>query len=365
MKSKKAITAAALFLVLLFGISICFLLLPKRGYSDNENRYLTAKPVFSLESLFSGEFTAQYESYVTDGFPFRDMWISVKSRLDLALGRKDTGGVHITDDGWQIEMFTDIDEEQYEKNLNYLRAAKEFYADKLDSFDVMLIPTAAEVLKDKIGTETPNVDQAALLAQAEDLLSADCLAALTPHTNQYIYYRNDHHWTSLGAFYCYEALMGDIALPIGQFTQETLSNQFLGTTFSKTGIWFKQDTIDAYLYGYPTMEHNMDGNVIEGIYDRSYLSVKDKYSVYLSGNQAVTKIDTGNVGDKLILVKDSYANTFVQFLLPYYSEIHVVDLRSFGMSLAAYIEQQEIDDMLVLYNLKGFSEETSLFRITK
>lgn len=365
MKNIKNKTAAVLFLAILTGICLCFLLLPKRGYSDNENRYLTAKPEFSFESLFSGEFTAEFESYVTDGFPFRDMWISLKSRLDLALGRKDTGGVAITDDGWQIELFTEVDEAQYTKNLDYLRTAKEYYADKLERFDVLLVPTAAEVLKDKIGTHTPNIDQAALLAQAEDLLSADCLAALTPHTNQYLYYRNDHHWTSLGAYYCYEALMGDIALPLGQFTQETLSNQFLGTTFSKTGIWFKQDTIDGYTYGFPTMEHNMDGNVIEGIYDRSYLSVKDKYSVYLGGNQAVTKIDTGNVGDKLVLVKDSYANTFVQFLLPYYSEIHVIDLRSFGMSLAAYVEEQQIDEMLVLYNLKGFTEETSLFRITK
>jgi hypothetical protein len=109
----------------------------------------------------------------------------------------------------------------------------------------------------------------------------------------------------------------------------------------------------------------MDGNIIQGIYDHSYLSVKDKYSAYIGGNQALTKINTGNVGDKLVLVKDSYANTFVQFLLPYYSEIHIIDLRSFGMSLAAYVEEQEIDDMLVLYNLKGFSEESSVFRITK
>lgn len=366
MKSKKAITAAVLFLVLLFGISACFLLLPKRGYSDNENRYLTAQPEFSFETLFSGEFTAQYESYVTDGFPFRDMWISIKSRLDLAMGRRDTNGVYITDEGWQIEMFDSIDEEQYEKNLDYLRKAKAYYEDKLNNFDVLLVPTAAEVLKDQLPENNPSVDQAELLSRASDLLSADCLAALTPHTNQYIYYRNDHHWTSLGAYYCYEAFMPEkLVLPLGQFTQQTLTNQFLGTTFSKTGIWFKQDTMDAFMYGHPSMEHNMDGNVIEGIYDHSYLSVKDKYSVYLGGNQALTKIYTGNVGDKLLLVKDSYANTFVQFLLPYYSEIHIVDLRSFGMSLAAYAEEQQIDDMLVLYNLKGFAEETSVFRVTK
>ncbi|MBR5284077.1 MAG: hypothetical protein IKU27_03395 [Clostridia bacterium] len=164
MKSKKAITAAALFLALLVTLSLCFLLLPKRGYSDNENRYLTPQPEFSFKNLFSGKFTSQYESYVTDGFPFRDMWISIKSRLDLAMGRRDTGGVHITDDGYQIEMFTEVDLEQYTKNLDYLRQAKTYYEDKLNSFKVMLVPTAAEVLKEKIGDYSPNVDQAELLA---------------------------------------------------------------------------------------------------------------------------------------------------------------------------------------------------------
>ena len=362
MKNK---TAAAVFLAIVAIISVCFLVLPKREYSDNENRFLTPMPEFSLEALFSGEFTSEYESYVTDGFPFRDAWISLKSRLDLAMGRGDTNGVYVTDDGYQIEMFDEIDMERFEKNLEYLRAAKEMYEGKLDSFNVMLVPTAAEVLKDKIGQHTADISQAELLAMAEDLLTVDCLDVLSQHTNQNIYYRNDHHWTSLGAYYCFEALMGDIALPLGQYTQQTISSQFLGTTFSKTGIWFKMDTIEAYNYGYPTVEHNMDGVIREGILDMSYQNVKDKYSVFLSGNQALSVIDTGNEGDRLLVVKDSYANSFIQFLLPYYSEIHVIDLRTFGMNLSAYIEQEDITDMLVLYNLKGFSEEPSVYKIAK
>lgn len=99
------------------------------------------------------------------------------------------------------------------------------------------------------------------------------------------------------------------------------------------------------------------------IYDRSYLEKKDKYSVFLSGNQPLSVIKTGNEGGKLLLIKDSYANCFVQFLMPHYSEIHVIDLRSFGSSLSAYIQKENIENALVLYNLKGFSEETSVFRL--
>ena len=122
--------------------------------------------------------------------------------------------------------------------------------------------------------------------------------------------------------------------------------------------------MDAYIWpGEITVEHNMSGDITDSIYDRSFLDKKDKYSVFLGGNQALTVIKTDNPGGKLLLVKDSYANSFVQFLLPHYSEIHIVDLRSFGMSLSSYADQAGITDMLVLYNLKGFTQETTIFRI--
>lgn len=359
--------SALLFALLLAALFAAFLLLPKRGYSENENRYLTEKPNFSLDALLSGSYTADFESYVTDGFPFRDAWISLKSRLDLAVGRRDTGGVYVTRDGCLIEMFDSIDQAQYDRNLTYLRAAREALEGRLDSFRVLLVPTAAKVWQDRIAPYTADIDQAQLLDQADGLLSLDCLQILSDHREEEIYYRTDHHWTSRGAYYVYEALMGTEALPESAFTIETLSEDFLGTTFSKAGIWFEKDRIEAWqpdtVY---TIEHNLDGRLLDSMYDRSFLDKKDKYSVFLGGNQALSVIRTDNPnGRRLMLVKDSYANTFVQFLLPHYEEIHIVDLRSFALPLSAYIEEQQITDLLVLYNLKGFSQETSVFRIAK
>lgn len=358
----KAKVNTAIFSALLVILASAFVLTPKRGYSDNENRYLAAMPEFSLESLFDGSFTRGFEDYVTDGFPLRDMWISLKSRLDLILGRGDTGGVYVTDDGSLIEMFTQIDYDRYIRNLGYLKEAAGGFG-HLDSFKVMLVPTASEVWDYKIGRFTADVDQSQLLKQAGGLPLVDCLTPLEERREEYIYYRNDHHWTSLGAYYCYQQLMGDKALPLEDFGHEVLSEDFLGTTFSKAGIYFEKDVIDGYSYGSPTVQHNLSGDMLEGIYDRSYLDKKDKYSVFLSGNQALSVIDTGNQGGELLLVKDSYANTMVQFLLPHYSRIHVVDLRFFGMSLSGYVQQEGITDMLVVYNLKGFAAETSLHRI--
>lgn len=353
---------AIVFITILTVLCASFWLSPKKGYSENENRYLAQMPDFSAESLFDGSFTKGFEEYVTDGFPARDGWIALKSRVDLSLGRRDTGGVYVTEDGCLIEMFSELDRERYGRNLEYLRQGK----GNLSAFgpvNIMLVPTAAEVWRGKIGNSTPDVSQRELLEEANGLLTVDCLSALEAHGDEYIYYRNDHHWTTLGAYYCYSALMGDKALPYDDFEHEILSRDFLGTTFSKAGIYFEKDEIEGALYGRPTMERNMSGAVTEGIYDRSFLDKKDKYSVFLGGNEALTVIRTGSEGGRLLLVKDSYANAFVQFLIPHYSEIHVVDLRSFGMSLSSYAEEAGITESLILYNLQGFSRETSVFRI--
>lgn len=353
---------AITFTAILAALFVFFWLTPKRGYSDNENRYLARMPDFSVEGLLDGSFTKGFEDYVTDGFPARDGWIALKSRVDLALGRRDTGGVYVTDDGCLIEMFTELDRDRFSRNLDYLHQGK----GNLSAFgpvNIMLVPTAAEIWRDRIGENIPDVSQRELLEKAGDLLTVDCLSALEAHKDEYIYYRNDHHWTTLGAYCCYAELMGDRALPYDAFEHEILSREFLGTTFSKAGIYFEKDEIEGALYGAPTMEHNMSGEVIEGIYDRSFLDKKDKYSVFLGGNEALTVIRTGNEGGRLLLVKDSYANAFVQFLIPHYSEIHVVDPRSFGMSLSAYAGEVGITESLILYNLQGFSRETSLFRV--
>ena len=349
------------FLAILLFLSMCFVFLPKASYSETENRYLASLPEFSFESLLNGDFTSDFESWVSDTFPFRDTWIGLKSYIELLEGRKDTGGVYVTKDGYLIEMFTEADNELYLKNLDYVRQFKESFEKNGGSFDFMLVPTAAEVLKDKIG-QSADISQKELLSMASDILSCDCLSELSAHTDEYIYYKTDHHWTSLGAYYGYKALMGENALDISGFEKEVLSEDFLGTTYSKAGIYFEKDRIDAYKYGSPSVSYNMQEES-RSIYDRSYLEKKDKYSVFLSGNQPLSVIKTGNEGGKLLLIKDSYANCFVQFLMPHYSEIHVIDLRSFGSSLSAYIQKENIENALVLYNLKGFSEETSVFRL--
>ena len=102
------------------------------------------------------------------------------------------------------------------------------------------------------------------------------------------------------------------------------------------------------------------------LYDTSFLSVKDKYSMFLGGQQALGVVRTPNADKpKLLIVRDSYTDSLVPFLTPHFSEIHLIDLRYYHQSLQDYIAQNEIDQALVLYSVPNFVTDTNLFWITR
>ena len=85
-----------------------------------------------------------------------------------------------------------------------------------------LIPSAAEVWKDKLPAGAQSWDQTALLAQSD----VDFNAALSAHADKPIFYRTDHHWTTLGAFYGANSILEAMELPTlnkEDFTPETVS----------------------------------------------------------------------------------------------------------------------------------------------
>ena len=205
-----------------------------------------------------------------------------------------------------------------------------------------------------------------MLAQAEDLLSANCLAALTPHTNQYLYYRNDHHWTSLGAYVAYLELsdeLGYTPISLDSFTRVSVADDFLGTTHSSAGLPFTSfDSIDLYRYEGDedyTVEVVMGDTVqkLDGLYDLTKLGSKDKYSVFLGGNYSHVRVtkDGDAEREKLVIIKDSFANSLLPFLARHY-RILAVDPRykTGGLQTIA----NEVDLALVLCGMQTLTEAT-------
>lgn len=372
--TKSKITACV-FLALVGGLAVLNLFAPSRTFSENENRYLAQWPAFSAEALLDGSYTAGIEAYVTDQFVFRDGWVGVKTLTEQALQKHVSNGVYFAKDQYLIEQFDAVDRERYEKNLAFVaqfaqRAEQELGAE----VHTMLVPTASMILADRLPANAPELDQQALLAQAAAALPGfvDVSGALAAHSAEALYYRTDHHWTSLGAYYVYahwREQQGFQPPALADYTQQTLSTTFFGTNWSKASLYtVPPDTITALLLEpLPpyTVWYEGDDVPRDSIYELAHLAGKDKYSVFLNANQPLTRIETGSPsGGKLLLIKDSYANTFVQPLLGDYSEIYVVDLRYFKLSVHDFIKEHGIDQVLVLYNIKNFAGDSNLFYLT-
>ena len=118
----------------------------------------------------------------------------------------------------------------------------------------------------------------------------------------------------------------------------------------------KQQELELILKEYQTPAY---------VFDLDALTRKDKYEIYLGGNHPVTKITSSlHNGKKLAVLKDSYAHNIVPFLANHYEEIHMIDPRYYNLDTVAYLEENGITDVLVLYSASNFASDTNLFKIS-
>ncbi|MFB7817671.1 DHHW family protein [Paenibacillus chitinolyticus] len=368
--------AASMTFVLLTVIYLIFavnLLMPSRDFSEAENRSLEQRPTLSLGSLLDGTFTSDFERYISDQFMLRDIWIGIKSGTDQLLGKKESNGVYIGRDGYLLQKFNPPADSELQKKAETLNGLASM-APGVHTY-VMLAPTALSVLTEKVPNyvagEKVLEKMEKVRGQLQNVSFVDVYPALHAKRNEEIYYRTDHHWTMRGAFYAYRELgkqMGFMPKEEKDFTIRQVSNAFYGTQYSASGYKFVQpDSVNLFLPKFPddyTVEYTAEKQTSASLYNFEYLNKKDKYALFMNGNHALVKIKTGSQEKrKLLVVKDSYANSLVPFLTPHFSEIFVVDPRYYEEDIRELLEDNEIHDMLVLYNLHTFFEDESLYRM--
>lgn len=359
----------AFFCVFLGGFLVWHILLPDRDKSETENRTLAQVPAFSWQSLKDGSFTEAVEEYFADQFPLRDDWTGLKARTEQLIGKREFNGVYLCGDTLISKVETP-DPEQVEKNLSYI----DRLAEKTDiPVHLGLIPSAAEVWKDKLPAGAESWDQTALLAES----GIDFETALSAHGDEQIFYCTDHHWTTLGAYYGYAAVMealgrGGEVLEPDMFGHRVLpgSDQFQGTLYSQSGIhWLTPDTIEFWVEdaGFSVTSWRSGGPEAASLYETSYLSSKDKYSAFLGGNQPLCVIKNESLpdGGKLLLIRDSYSDALAPFLALHFSEVHLLDLRYYRASAAQYAAENGIDDICVLYSVQNFISDRNLVLLTQ
>ena len=194
---------------------------------------------------------------------------------------------------------------------------------------------------------------------------------LRAHKDEYLYYRSDHHWTTLGAWYAYEKAAEVMNIPgVAEKAENIGENlypvtaQFQGTLSARSGYQVSDDTIEVY---WPEPETELVVTYVQeqtksaSLYASEKLSTKDKYGMFLNGNHPLTEIRTmASTGRKLLLVKDSYANCFVPYLTDGFEEIVLVDPRYYYDNLEKLMGQYGFTDVLFLYNLNTFLEDDVL-----
>ena len=380
-KNIKDIVVIVVFLILIFGLTILSLIKKPVTFSENENRYLEQKPKFSFKALFDGSFTSDYETFITDQFVFRDAWIGLKTRAELLTLRKDINGVYFCDDGYLCEKHdsTTFKTEQAETNINAFTEFVNKYAKRFgkENFQAILVPTASEVLYDKLPAFANPYDQNEWFERIDDLVPEGYLYnaydALKAHDNEYIFYKTDHHWTTLGAYYTYVEWCKNTGLTpylLSDFEVETCTEEFLGTLDSKVNVDIDADTMFLYHLKQDIeykLTYNMTNDIRDSLYYYDGLEGKDKYTVYMGGNYAIVDIET-NVknGKTLLVLKDSFAHSFVPFAANHYERVVMLDLRYYNIFDAdSFIEQYNVTDMLVLYNMVNLATDKHVFKLVK
>lgn len=361
-----------IFILTLFLFLIINVIVPDREKSVQENRMLATKPKFRLSSLISGDYDEKFEAYMDDQFIGRDMWRKLKVTVDRIGGSRLENGVYIGTNGQLLEQIEVADENHLAANIKAIKSFSE--SQSKIPVRMMLVPDAANVLNHSLPSLAKPEDQTQMFSMVRKDLGdsvewIDVSTELNKHKTEKIYYKTDHHWTTLGAFYAFQAaapslgIEGDLS---GKYVSYAVSDSFNGMLASKSGVNLgEKEQIDIYV---PTEEDTDlivdyvdEGKRSTSLYDSSKLKEKDQYTVFLGGNSSLLDIRTVSTSTKrLLLVKDSFANSFIPFLTPYYREIVVVDPRYYSGTINDLMDSYRISEVLFLYSGNTFFKDNNI-----
>lgn len=370
-----------LFALFLAAVGVADMFVSRREFSEMENRYLAQRPPMTWESLISlnqdSKFSNLYEKYINDQFIGRDGWITLKSICESALGKIENNGIVYGKEDRMFEKYTTTDDWRIEKNIGFLTKFIGQYRDRAN-VTVMLVPNSYMIYGELLPRGLHNVDQRAYIANIygqlpEGAQKLDLFPVMEAQKDGYLFYRTDHHWTTEGAYNAYRAFAEARGLEaVAEETLEPLAKQvegFYGTYYNKSKLFSAKPDVITY-YDIPVDSMAVDGKEKNGLYDMAKWAEHDKYAAFLWSNNGVTAIKSKNnlnhregETSRVLLIKDSYGNSFAPFLTYSYDEVYVVDPR-FIAKLSDLTDTMEFDDILVLYNFMNFSSDQNIPRLT-
>lgn len=240
--------------------------------------------------------------------------------------------------------------------------------EKADVYNIIIPTSIGITLPDNKKTEAGSSDQEAALEKIISKISQDVKVVplydgLMQHRKEYIYFRTDHHWTAKGAYYAYREFCKS-----KQITPNRIANykkvsfgSFAGSFYKETGQATSLEKDEFYVY-YPvnntdlTLKYtNKDGVTVNGnvIEDASGYGEGLKYSAFIDGDNPLTIIEnnTLNNGLSCVVIKESFGNSFIPYLTDHYQTIYAIDYRYWSGKLAAFVDENPVDDIIILNNI--------------
>lgn len=360
----KKYSVSIIFLTFLAAIAILFAVLPRKTYSENEKRVLSDTPELSLGAVTDGSFGKELETYLADHFPLRDFFVGVHAYYEQALGQNGNSGIYAGSDGYLIASPGKLDENRAKNNIKYL---SDFAESTALPASLMIVPSAGYVLEDKLPAVHETYWDDTLMDMAGEKMDFIDLRQDFLEDSEGLYYRTDHHLTSLGSYRMYRAFCKAQGITPVEFSLAESYEGFYGTAYSKSGLWAtKPDALEIWK---PENPGSYKVTICEGeektydsLYFTDHLQNMDKYPVFLDGNHSLVVVenDACQNGETLLILKDSYAHCFATFATQHYEKIVMVDMRYYRESVQNVIDTYGVTELLCLYGAENLATSTDL-----
>ena len=236
----------------------------------------------------------------------------------------------------------------------------------------MVVPTSVEFYLPKKYAKYSNSEKREIefiySKLTDGVIPVDAYSAIEAHKDEYIYFRTDHHWTDLGAYYAYTAFcnaIGQTPPALSDYTVKTKDEPFVGSLFGYTNNIILKNNPDTFTYymtksdfkGETYNYRTITLSEANPIYHQ-YATGSNMYGMFLGGDGYHVKITTSaGTGRKIVVFKESYGNAFAPYLIDSFDEIYVIDIRYFGKNALQYIKDVGATDVLFINNV--FAANTS------
>jgi len=360
-----AITISAIILI----FSIWFIFNEKKEFSDNEFRYLQKFPELTTKELLNGKYISNLEKYFTDHFPLRENFVSLKTQIYYSAGLNLINDIYIAKDNYLINKFSKPINS--DKIINIINTFKDNNQEL--NISILLSPTTTSIYENLLPKHNINYSEKEAIDYYYKNLKINNIniydEMIKQKNNYQLFYKTDHHWTSFGAYIAYKEFLksqNKNYISLEELEIELVSNEFLGTLYSK--VFTKNQEKDK-IHKINTKENNFTVKYLtkttNSLYEEKYLKEKDKYSYFLNTNQGIIEITNNNIdsNDEILIIKDSFANSFIPILANHYKKIHVIDLRYYNLPISNYIKENNIKNVLLLYNINTFDTDTGIITL--